>query len=236
MHAVATARDNTNVTAQAAAVVQVAANHGVTALFEPALVGVPAPGKAFALLVLRNSGNTEDAFTARIASTSGQLTASLHGATNQLVQQTGTLRLPGLSSGGVLLEADLTQHGTGAVQVVVSSLEHSNVTAQAMVGFRCGVWLSFTWESIIELSFDPIPGRDHFFEYCDSLMPGSTWAELPGGRPDRGLYYLCMPTNCDAFPLIPMERLGSSLIGAIWRAVIIGCGLGERNRSRCAPG
>jgi uncharacterized membrane protein len=203
LFAVATARDNTNVTALATATVQVATNHGLSAFFEPEVVGLPAPGKGYSLLIIRNVGNTEDAFTARITSTSGPLAASLLGPTNQLVQQTGTLRLPGLASGAVLLEGDLTNYGVGTVQVAVSSILNSNLTAYATLSFLIGVHLEFTNQVVVELTFDPIPGRDHFLEYSDDPGPNPVWTELPGGPYIRGLYYLCLGSVCDWFPPNP---------------------------------
>ena len=45
-------------------------------------------------------------------------------------------------------------------------------------------------------------------------MPGSVWADLPAGPYNRGLYYLCMPANCDAFTPDPS--------GATWQFIDVG--------------
>lgn len=196
----ATARDNTNVQACASATIAVPTLHGLTAGFEPATVRLPGPGRGFALLMLRNTGNTEDAFSLRIASMTGPLTASLRGLNGQLAQQIGSLRLPGLASGVVLLQADMAQAGTGTVQVAVASLNNSNLTAQATVTFRSGVRLEIAPEQIIELTFVPAAGKDHFIEYRESLQPDAgDWLELPGGPYNREFYYLGTPANAAAF-------------------------------------
>lgn len=196
----ATARDNTNVQACASATIAVPPLHGLTAGFEPATVHLPGPGRGFALLMLRNTGNTEDAFSLRIASMTGPLTASLRGWDGQLAQQIGSFRLPGLASGAVLLQGDTAQAGTGTVQVAVASLNNSNLTAQATVTFRSGVRLEIAPEQIIELTFVPAAGKDHFIEYRESLQPDAgDWMELPGGPYNREFYYLGTPANAAAF-------------------------------------
>lgn len=199
--ALATMRGNTNVQARAAATVEMPAVHGLTAVFAPPMVGVPLPGQASALLVLRNTGNTEDAYTARITEVVGALTASLVGATNQPVQETGALRLPGLASGAVLLRVAMTQPGTGALHVAVSSLRDSNLVAQAVLEVRCGVWLGMKENWVMELSFEAQTGMNYFLEYRDGVAPGQQWQELPGGPFNRGIYYLCLPWNCARFNL-----------------------------------
>lgn len=197
----ATAREDPRVEGFVTATVEVPVNTGVEAWFAPSQVGVPIPGEVTALFVLHNTGNTEDTFTARVAGVSGPVTANLLGPTNQPVPQTGTLRLPGLTSGAVLLQAKVSHPGTGTVQVVVSSLEHSNVTAEATLQVGCGVWLGMKDEWIIEVSFLPEPGVDYFLEYRDGVSPEHAWEELPGGPFNGGLYYICFPEDCERFNL-----------------------------------
>jgi hypothetical protein len=197
--ALATARGNSAIQARATASVTIVGTRGVWAAFDPAQVRLPGPTRGVALLVVRNSGNTEDAFGARITKVAGPLVASLQDLQSQPSQQSPTFRLPGLAAGMIPLYVDLTHPGAGTVQVTVASLAETNLSALATVVFQGGLILCMSREWIIEMAFTPRPGADHFLEYRESLDPASAgWLPLPGGPYNRGLYYLTLPNQAGA--------------------------------------
>ena len=91
----------------------------------------PAPGRAMFLLIVENTGNIEGAYTAVITGTSGPVTAHLVGLDGLPTQSISEFRLPGLSSGTILLQADLAALGQGTVTVQVKSLSDAGMTATA---------------------------------------------------------------------------------------------------------
>ncbi len=133
---VATSQANTTVRDQATATVTVGQSKGVSAAFNPTFVELPTPGPAAFLFQVNNIGNGEDAYTAEIISTSGPVTTALNGLNDEPTQKIDLFRLPGLSTGGILLNATLTSLGEGKVTVKVTSLTDSSLSALAVATVR----------------------------------------------------------------------------------------------------
>jgi hypothetical protein len=74
------------------------------------------------LLLVRNTGHTEDAFTATIMGTSGPVPANLAGLDGQPAQTIPLFRLPGLGTGTIVLNASISATATGTVTVAVTTL------------------------------------------------------------------------------------------------------------------
>src|SRR5262249_25621598 len=129
--AVATSRGNPAVQNSASATVTIGTTQGLTARFDPASGTLPTPGAATFLLLVNNTGNTEDAYSATITGTSGPITAHLVGLDGQPTQTIPTFRLPGLSSGALVLHATLTATGQGMGTVRIASLTTAALTASA---------------------------------------------------------------------------------------------------------
>jgi uncharacterized membrane protein/sugar lactone lactonase YvrE len=129
LSATATSQTNPAVTANATATLTIPTITGLTASFNPGSQTVSVPGTGTYLLLVNNTGNAEDAYSATIAATTGPITAHLMGLDGQPAQTVPVFRLPGLSSGAILLQADQTGHGQGTVTVMVQSLDHANLSA-----------------------------------------------------------------------------------------------------------
>jgi uncharacterized membrane protein len=126
--ALATSQTNAAVQAGATANLTISTMQAMTAQFSPASQNLPKPGTASFLLLVNNIGNTEDAYTAKITGTTGPLTASLTGLDGQPTQTIPIFRLPGLSTGAILLEAPITAIGQGTITVRVTSLSNTAIT------------------------------------------------------------------------------------------------------------
>ena len=126
--AIATSQGDPAVQSSATANLTIPASTGLTASFSPATQTLPAPGMATFLLNVNNTGNTEDAYTATITGSNGPVTATLMGLDGQPTQSIPVFRLPGLSSGAILLQASLAALGTGTVTVQVKSLDNDRTT------------------------------------------------------------------------------------------------------------
>jgi uncharacterized membrane protein len=125
---IATSRGNPAVQDSATVLVTIASTQGLTAAFEPATIEVSEPGPVTFLLLVQNIGNTEDAYAAEIMDTTGPVTASLTGLDGQPTQQIALFRLPGLSTGALVLQTTLTAPGQGQVSVTVTSLTNGTLT------------------------------------------------------------------------------------------------------------
>lgn len=132
----ATSQTNEAVQDHDTATVLIGASTGLSAAFNPTLVVVPIPGTASFLLQVNNIGNEEDAYSAEIVGATGPVTAALNGLDRQPTQKIDAFRLPGLSTGGIPMNAQLTAEGVGAVTVKVSSLTDSTLTAMAVATVR----------------------------------------------------------------------------------------------------
>ena len=101
----------------------------MTAEFSPASQTLSSPGTATFLLMVQNTGNTEDSYSATIMGTNGPVTATLVGLDGSPTQSIPTFILPGLSTGAIELQVDLSAVGQGTVTVQVKSLTNSAETA-----------------------------------------------------------------------------------------------------------
>jgi large repetitive protein len=111
----------------AAADLTVAAARGVETRFDPAAQTRTTPGSRSFLLQIDNVGNTEDGYEVTILSATGGVVASLAGLDGLPTQTIPVVRLPGLASGAILLNADMPAVGQGTVTVRVRSSDGSVV-------------------------------------------------------------------------------------------------------------
>jgi uncharacterized membrane protein len=125
----ATSEANAAVQAEATANLSIPVTTGMTASFSPTTQVIPVPGSASFLVLVNNIGNTEEAYTASIVSTTGSVSAGLTGLTGQATQSIPLFRLPGLSTGAILLQASLAVVGQGTVTVQVQSLTDGTIIA-----------------------------------------------------------------------------------------------------------
>ena len=129
--ATATSEGNPNVQNSARAELDIASTQGMTAQFQEPTQVIPIPGTADFVLLVNNTGNTQDSYSATITGTTGPVTASLTGLDGNPTQSIPLFILPGLSTGAIVLETDLTAVGQGTVTVEVQSLSNPNETATA---------------------------------------------------------------------------------------------------------
>jgi hypothetical protein len=108
---------------------RIPATTGMTAEFSPASQTLSKPGMATFLLMVHNTGNSEDSNSATIMGTSGSITATLVGLGGSPTQSISTFILPGLSTGVIELEANIASLGQGTVTVDVGSFTNSAITA-----------------------------------------------------------------------------------------------------------
>jgi len=127
--ATAASEGNLNVQASASAELNIAPTQGMTAQFQEPTQVIPLPGTSDFLLLVNNTGNIQDSYSATIVGTSGPVTASLTGLDGNPTQSIPLFILPGLSTGAILLQTDLTAVGQGTVAVEVQSLSNPNETA-----------------------------------------------------------------------------------------------------------
>jgi uncharacterized membrane protein len=103
---------------------------GLAADLSPATQVLPIPGTSEFLLEVHNTSNTEDSYTATLTGTTGPVTASLvNPETGQPTQTTPVFKVPGLSTGVILLNADLAHTGQGTVTVMVQSQSDPSIVA-----------------------------------------------------------------------------------------------------------
>lgn len=129
---IATSETNPAVQAAATAALSIPATLGMTASFSPATQPLSQPGAATFLLTVHNTRNTEDSYTARIIGTSGPITANLVGLDGSPTQSVPIFILPGLSTGAILVQTDLSAFGQGTVTVQITSLNHGDITSTAI--------------------------------------------------------------------------------------------------------
>jgi large repetitive protein len=123
----ATSRGNTAVKDSDTAQVLIPLTKSMTAEFNPDTVTLPQPGSATFLLLVHNTGNQEDTYTAEITGVTGPVNAALDGPDGQPTQQIDLFRVPGLSNGALLLNTTLTTAGRGEVTVKVTSLTDGTI-------------------------------------------------------------------------------------------------------------
>jgi hypothetical protein len=105
---------------------------GLTTNFDVATRVIPVPGTTTFLLIVNNTGNVEDSYTATITGISGPVTANLLGLDGQPTQTLPEFRIPGLSSAAILLQTDLTESGQGSITVQVRSLNNPLLVSSAI--------------------------------------------------------------------------------------------------------
>ncbi len=127
--AAATSTSNPSIQNAASADLSIPATHGMTAQFSPASQTLSSPGTATFLLMVHNTGNAEDSYSATIMGTNGPVTATLVGLDGSATQSIPTFNLPGLSTGAIELQVDLSAVGQGTVTVQVKSLINNAETA-----------------------------------------------------------------------------------------------------------
>jgi hypothetical protein len=129
LFATATSEGNPAVQAGATAALTIGTTTGLTASASPGVQVLPVPGTTSFLVLVNNTGNLEDAYTATITGTTGPVTANLMGLDGLPAQTIPLFRLPGLSTGALLLQTNLTATGPGKVNVQVQSLNDPTRTA-----------------------------------------------------------------------------------------------------------
>lgn len=134
--AIATSRNNNAVQDLASADVTIPFTFAVDSAFEEDTITLAAPGTGTFLLLVDNLGNGEDAYEATIIATSGPLTATLIGLDGSAVQTVPIFRLPGLSTGAIVLNANLADVGSGTITVQVRSLTNDTIVSQSVATLR----------------------------------------------------------------------------------------------------
>src|SRR5262249_14466724 len=104
----------------------------MTAEATPPAIKLVSAGTAQFILLVHNTGNTEDGYTAVITNTSGPVVGALNNVTGQAAQNIPVFRLPVLSSGEIRLCATLTAPGSGSVSVQITSLTDPTITASVV--------------------------------------------------------------------------------------------------------
>jgi uncharacterized repeat protein (TIGR01451 family) len=130
--ALATSVANPQIQGAASTGLAIPSSTGMTAEFSPASKTLSSPGKATFLLMVHNTGNAQDAYSATIVGTKGPVTAALVGLDGSPAQTVPIFYLPGLSTGAIVLQADLAKLGTGAVMVEVKSLTNRSIATTSM--------------------------------------------------------------------------------------------------------
>ena len=129
--AIATSEGNTAVQGSDSTSLTIPTTQGLAANLSPSVKVLPVPGTTSFLLEVDNTGNAEDSYTATIMGTTGPVNATLAGLDGSPTQTIPIFRLPGLSTGAILINTDLTAFGQGTVTVQVQSLSDKAMTATA---------------------------------------------------------------------------------------------------------
>ena len=135
----ATSQYDNVVKSSAKASIQIEAQRSMTATIEPPLVLLSNPGNAHFALQVRNTGNTEDAYSAVISTSNGPVTASLQGLDGTATQIVPIFRLPALSTGTIGLDAILQQYGGGSITVDVVSQSDPGIYTSPVASIRTTV-------------------------------------------------------------------------------------------------
>lgn len=130
--ATATSRTNSNIKNADIADIVIPATQGLGVRLQPGTKVIPVPGTSTFILLVNNLGNTEDAYVATIAGINGPVSASLIGLDGQLTQTIPMIRLPGLTTGAILLQTNLTAEGLGTVSIQVQSLNNAQLKSTAI--------------------------------------------------------------------------------------------------------
>jgi len=126
---IATSRGDSNVQDRAAAAIDIPQSQGLTVTLDPVEVELPGVGDGAFLVLVQNSGNSEDAYSAAITGTDGAISAaSLDGLDGQPTQSIPSFRLPGLATGAILLNVSLSSFGEGTVDVTIHSQSNALIS------------------------------------------------------------------------------------------------------------
>jgi hypothetical protein len=200
--ATAPARTDAAVAARAAATVTVDASSGVAAEFEPGVALLPAPGTTRVQVVVRNTGNVEDMYTAAITSVSGPLTVSLVGLDGVAAQEVPFFRVPGLAGGALSLDAGLTAATQGQVTVTVTSLADSARVATAPLLVAVG-----------EATATPVP----------SATP------TPTATPEPPCLQPCT-CDCDGDCMVTVSEMIRAVLISLGETTLDQCSAADRNK------
>jgi uncharacterized membrane protein/transglutaminase-like putative cysteine protease len=138
----ATSTTNPAIKGAASANLSIPATQGMTAEFSPDSQTLAKPGVATFFLMVHNTGNAEDSYSATIMGTNGPVTATLVGLNGSPTQSVPTFFLPGLSTGAIELEASLASLGTGTVTVDVQSLTKSAISSSPVASVNVAAVIS----------------------------------------------------------------------------------------------
>jgi hypothetical protein len=108
--------------AGASASLVVPSTAGMTVQFSPSSQTLTTPGRTSFLLLINNTGNVQDSYTAVITGTTGPVAASLLGLDGSPTSSIPMFRLVGLAEGALSLQVEMTAPGQGTVTVMVKSL------------------------------------------------------------------------------------------------------------------
>jgi uncharacterized repeat protein (TIGR01451 family) len=124
----ATSTTNPAVSGAASANLSIPSTQNMKAAFSPASQTLSKPGTASFLLIVHNTGNSQDSYSATIVGTSGPVKARLAGLDGLPTQSVPLFVLPGLSTGAILVSADLSGLENSSVTVEVKSLTDGTIT------------------------------------------------------------------------------------------------------------
>ncbi len=133
--AIAASQSDPSAKDTAAAALSIGATRGVAASFTPDSSDIKAPGSASFLLLVQNTGNGEDAYSAAITGVTGSVEASLSDLNGEPTTTIPLFRLPGLSTAAILLDGTILSGREGTITVTVTSTEDSSIQASATVVF-----------------------------------------------------------------------------------------------------
>jgi hypothetical protein len=189
---IATSHSQPQVRNAATAALSIPETQGLTGSFTPSVQQLPGPGPASFLLTIKNTGNTEDAYAVSIDGTDGPVTGSLNGLDGQPTQSIPVVRLPGLSTGAVLVQTNLASQGQGTVKVQVKSLNHSTSTEAVAT-------VSAASTPVVPPTPEP---------------PPSPPASGPGGA--SPLHFFVTGVDAGAGPHVKVFRLDGTLVGSFF--------------------
>ena len=173
--AVATSQADPAIQASASAIVSVPTTAGMTGQFSPATQTFQQTGPATFLLEVNNIGNLQDSYTATITGTTGPIQASLTGLDGLPTQTVPIFILPGLSTGVLVLQTNLTALEEGTVTVLVQSLTDPSITATATATIAVGAELAVPTLNITSGSSFIYNGRP---EAAAGTVTGSSGEDL----------------------------------------------------------
>jgi large repetitive protein len=175
--AIAVSETNAAVTSSATSELVIPTTMGMTSSFSPATQLLPIPGTASFLLLVNNTGNLQDSYTATITGTTGPVTANLVDLDGSPTQTIPIFILPGLSTGAIVLQTDLTSAAEGTVTVQVTSLSNDAITSSATATVNTS-----------ELTVPTVTATDAGGTYDGNPFPATATATGIGGASVSGSF------------------------------------------------